>query len=496
MAAARGGETRNGAGVRDDSTSPAIDAVHGPSDAPDASDTGRDADRPRASHDLSAATNGSLFEDIATVSETPRVSAARFSLSREALKQLRAAARHAEPRRWAFLYRVIWRYAHGDHSAVLPGDVDGARLVRLVRDVSREYHHWRAFMRFQEARGPDQAPVLMAWFTPEHDILEPLADYFEKRLGRAHWIIASPCGLARHDGQSVAFDWTPRLPPPQQDDDAEALWRTYYRSIFNPARVNLALTRQHLPARYWKHLPEGDLIPQLAAAATTGQQRHGQAGALRGAHGRIIPVSADAAQPQRDTPHDLDACRRCALWEHATQAVSGSGPTQAALMLVGEQPGDQEDLAGRPFVGPAGQLLDRALQRAGIARDTVYLTNAVKHFKWTPRGKRRLHKTPVQREVEACHHWLEQEIAANQPRVVVALGATALASLAGSRLSLSKILNTPFELDGLWIVPTYHPSYVLRAPDADVRDKAENALTEALAIALTLSQKTPIPEAQ
>ena len=128
-------------------------------------------------------------------------------------------------------------------------------------------------------------------------------------------------------------------------------------------------------------------------------------------------------------PGTLDECRRCPLWHDATQGVGGVGPAHAAIMMVGEQPGDSEDREGRPFVGPAGRLLDDALREAGVTRGTVFVTNAVKHFKWEPRGKRRMHKTPAQREVDACRYWLERELTRVSPRVVVALGSTALKAL-------------------------------------------------------------------
>jgi uracil-DNA glycosylase len=166
----------------------------------------------------------------------------------------------------------------------------------------------------------------------------------------------------------------------------------------------------------------------------------------------------------------IQACRRCPLWENATQAVPGEGPKDARLVLVGEQPGDQEDLQGHPFVGPAGRLLDALLEQSGIDRANVFLTNAVKHFKWEPRGKRRLHKTPAQREIEACNLWLRGEIADLQPRVVVALGATALRALSASAgavgLSRGKVLATE---EGLPLVATWHPSALLRAPDEGVK---------------------------
>jgi uracil-DNA glycosylase family protein len=166
---------------------------------------------------------------------------------------------------------------------------------------------------------------------------------------------------------------------------------------------------------------------------------------------------------------------------NATQAVGGAGPAGARIMLVGEQPGDQEDRAGAPFVGPAGQVLDRALAASGLDRNAVYITNAVKHFKWEPRGKRRMHKTPAQREIEACYYWLEQELARVMPVVVVALGGTALKALSGSiHASLGAALGTPFRHEGRWIVATYHPSYVLRVPGEAMKAQAFNVMVAGL----------------
>jgi len=171
-------------------------------------------------------------------------------------------------------------------------------------------------------------------------------------------------------------------------------------------------------------------------------------------------------RPAPPTKRDIDECRRCPLWERATQGVAGDGPRHAWLMLVGEQPGDDEDHQGKPFVGPAGQLLRRALVEAGIEPTEVYLTNAVKHFSWEPRGKRRIHKTPAQREIAACHDWLETEIAAERPAVIVALGATALGAILGRRMSVGDArAATLHHAGGARVIATYHPSAVLRAPD-------------------------------
>ena len=160
---------------------------------------------------------------------------------------------------------------------------------------------------------------------------------------------------------------------------------------------------------------------------------------------------------------EAKGCRDCPLWKNATQTVFGEGSAKAKLMIVGEQPGDQEDLQGHPFVGPAGRILDEGLRQAGINRDVTYVTNAVKHFKWEPRGKRRLHKTPAQRELDACYQWLEGEIAAIQPDLILALGATAAKALLGSTFRITQSRGQLQRREGLVdVIATYHPSYLLR----------------------------------
>ncbi|PYE13634.1 UdgX family uracil-DNA binding protein [Paraburkholderia silvatlantica] len=198
------------------------------------------------------------------------------------------------------------------------------------------------------------------------------------------------------------------------------------------------------------------------------------------AHERTPASVREQVDPEQ-TPESLEAYRRCTLWHDATQAVPGAGSTHATLMLVGEQPGDQEDQASRPFVGPAGALLDTVLAEAGIERKAVYVTNAVKHFKWELRGKRRLHKTPAQREVEACSYWLERELAKVRPKVVVALGATALqAVLRDPKARLAAHRDRVTHIGDLTVVATWHPSYVLRAPSAQARKTALAQMIAAL----------------
>jgi DNA polymerase len=182
-------------------------------------------------------------------------------------------------------------------------------------------------------------------------------------------------------------------------------------------------------------------------------------------------------------------CRGCDLWKRATQTVFGEGASHAALLLVGEQPGNAEDLEGRPFVGPAGKLLDRAIAEAEIDRRQVYVTNAVKHFKWEPRGKLRIHAKPGAREVAACRPWIEAEIAAIRPRVVVALGATAARALLGPSFSVMRQRGVPIERGAATVVATVHPAAVLRAPDGASREEATRLLIADLRVAADLARK-------
>jgi len=196
-------------------------------------------------------------------------------------------------------------------------------------------------------------------------------------------------------------------------------------------------------------------------------------------------VDPATTAPQLDDLEGLRAaargCTGCELWEPATQTVFGAGPASAWLMFVGEQPGDREDLAGEPFVGPAGRLLDRALEQAGITRDETYVTNAVKHFRFEQRGSRRIHKTPAVGHVRACRPWLDAELRLVRPTVVATLGATAAKALLGSKFRITESRGTVLEWEGVALVPTVHPSAILRLDPAE-RDAAFDALVADLQV--------------
>ncbi len=197
-----------------------------------------------------------------------------------------------------------------------------------------------------------------------------------------------------------------------------------------------------------------------------------------------------AGVPASRSGDTLESCRRCDLWKRATQAVGGEGPRHAPLMLVGEQPGDEEDRAGRPFVGPAGRLLRLLLVDAGIEPTSVFLTNAVKHFRFEFRGKRRLHKTPSQLELEACNLWLRKEIERTRPQVIVTLGTTALKAVIGEKLAIVAARERSLvSADGTRVIATYHPAAVLRAPALEQKDELRRALLADLRRAALLADE-------
>ncbi|HEX2545678.1 MAG TPA: UdgX family uracil-DNA binding protein [Ramlibacter sp.] len=378
---------------------------------------------------------------------------------------------HREPQRFALLYRLLWRLVHEPGLRHDPLDADMLQARNMAQAVRRDSHKMHAFVRFRQVQDNDNAldPLHVAWFEPEHRIVEANAAWFRRRFTNMRWAILTPERCVEWDRQRLHFRAgasRDEAPPP---DAGEQLWLTYYRSIFNPARLKLAMMQKEMPRKYWRNLPEAQLIAPLAAQA---QERSGRMiEQPASSTSRRIPRFPDMPPPilHPDALLQLkertQRCRECPIGAQATQAVPGEGPLQPALMFVGEQPGDHEDLRGRPFVGPAGQLLDRALREVGIARESVYVTNAVRHFKFELRGKRRIHKTPTQQEAAACSHWLDEEIATVRPQALVALGATAARSLLGRPVAVMSERGEWHERgDGLRVLVTLHPSALLRLP--------------------------------
>ncbi|MDG6079659.1 DUF4130 domain-containing protein [Erythrobacter litoralis] len=407
--------------------------------------------------------NGDLFAHGERRAPVPPPDAREVRANKRFMSLAKNAALHSDPDRFALLYRLLWRIQSNPRMMEDKADPDVRRIEELDKNVRRDSHKMHAFVRFrlvEPEEGDDEAPQeqYVAWFEPEHHILRANAGFFMRRFSNMHWSILTPRGSLHWDTETM------REGPPAQRSDApggdpmEELWRSYYASIFNPARLKIGAMLKEMPRKYWKNMPEAALIPELVAGAQKRESAMVEAGTLEFEERPETLEAIDKA---------IHACRKCPIGELDNQAVMGEGPRDAALMIVGEQPGDQEDQQGRPFVGPAGQLLDTHLEKVGIDRRSAYVTNTVKHFKYVQRGKRRLHQSPGAKEIDTCRWWIESERAIVQPKLILAMGASAARGMLGKTVSISKVRGEPIALeDGseLWV--TAHPSYLLRLDGA------------------------------
>ncbi len=410
-----------------------------------------------------------------------------------------AAICHSDPVRFQLLYRVLFRLQEERALLEIRSDADVAQLHAMEKSVRRDCHKMTAFVRFKEIDGGTLRRQFLAWFEPDHHIVARAAPFFQRRFTDMDWVIATPKGTAAWDGMALTTSSEP-ADNPMLTDDTDTLWRTYFSNIFNPARLKVKMMQTEMPKKYWKNLPEAELIPGMIASAEASVVAMAERAARDAplfherlqAAARAMPA---APPPTAGTLEEVRAqartCTRCALHCKATQTVFGEGPADAGMIIVGEQPGDQEDLAGRPFVGPAGKLFDMVAGEVGLDRSRAYVTNAVKHFKYEPRGKRRIHQKPNMGEVQQCKWWLKLELDLIKPKLVVAMGATALASLTDSRQKLSDLRGQmlPFG-EGQTLLVTVHPSYLLRIPDAERRAEETARFRSDLAAVADFARKT------
>jgi probable DNA metabolism protein len=327
-----------------------------------------------------AGSSGALFAETPTLIAPTNACSVR--VPKDFLDLAATVALHREPTRFALLYRLLWRLRSEPRLLALAMDPDVARARAWAKSVSRDIHKMRAFVRFREAAGTEPR-AFVAWFEPEHHTVEANAPFFVRRFANFSWAILTPERSAYWDMSELTFGPGTHRSDAPSDDAAEDLWRRYYASIFNPARLKAKTMQAQMPKKYWRNLPESELIPQLIAGAQERTLEMIEKSASTPHHKRRSAAAPSRAQPITTS---LDAlrnaaahCRDCPLWKNATQTVFGEGKEDTKVVFVGEQPGDQEDLAGVPFVGPAGRLLDRALEDAGIDRKNTYVTNAVKH---------------------------------------------------------------------------------------------------------------------
>jgi DNA polymerase len=420
-----------------------------------------------------------LFAPTETASPS-RLPAATFNVPSRFIELAQIAILHRDRERFALLYRLLWRL-HAQHDLLeVATDPDVIRVTTMAKAVRHDEHKMHAFVRFREI-GREREARYVAWFEPEHHIVALAAPFFARRFADMPWSILTPDLCAHWDGLAISFTSGVSKAEAPTSDRLEETWRRYYATIFNPARLKVKAMSSEMPKKYWRNLPEASMIkPLIAGAARTADAMIAKAASEpHKAQRRLeepMPRKTVAAADELES-RELEAlreeaatCRACPLWKDATQTVFGEGPPHAPIMLVGEQPGDKEDLAGKPFVGPAGQMLDRALVEAGIDRKLVYVTNAVKHFKFVPRGKIRLHQKPTTAEIKACRPWYERERAAIKPMLVVAMGATAAQGVFGKLTPINKNRGHLIDLDEKTkALVTVHPSYLLRLPDPDAK---------------------------
>jgi DNA polymerase len=467
-----------------------------------------DDGRPRQGGLFEAAGDDGLRPAVAEAAvATRRMSMpARWPAGFDAL--LRHAALHDAPDTRARLHRLALQL-HAD-PRVWDDTLHPERLLleRRAREIRGEIHRMHAFVRFRpvrEASDPSATERWIAWYEPAHPIVRAAAPFFQQRFAAMHWAILTPQGSVAWDRERLHHGPPARREDAPPADAGEALWLAYYRATFNPARANPRLMQRHIPTRYHAALPEMAVAaPLLRESAQRTWQMTAHAADTTRRLPRPRPVvtlapasadieltpelagsaTADAAMAPPADPATLAAdkaeararlkdlaaqaarCERCPVASCATQTVFGRGNPRAEVMLVGEQPGDHEDRAGRPFVGPAGQLLQRAIAALGWPREALYVTNAVKHFHHTLRGSRRIHKTPEQAALAACLDWLEAEVDTVDPPLIVALGQTAARALLGAADAdgaVPRAGGLHRRADGRAVLVAWHPSALLRA---------------------------------
>jgi uracil-DNA glycosylase len=421
------------------------------------------------------AKTGDLFASEQELPPPPQISP---RVPRAFMPFAKSAILHSDPERFALLYRLLVRVA--DYPDIISDRADPLlrRIDLMAKAVRRDSHKMHAFVRFREVDNGDGSQCFVAWFEPDHHIVRANAGFFVRRFAQMRWSILTPELCIHWDGETLSESPGTERPDKPGEDAFEQAWKTYYGAIFNPARLKIKAMMKEMPRKYWKNLPEADLIAPLVASAQARESRMVAQGTPTGERARTIEALAEEAQ----------GCRRCPLWKGTTGCVFGEGPGDATMMIVGEQPGDEEDRGGRPFIGPAGQVLERALGDAGIDRREVYLTNAVKHFKYVMRGKRRLHQKPDAAEIDMCRWWLDQERSLIRPRSTVMLGATAVRGVTGKTGAVGKLREGPVALQHGTGTVSWHPSYVLRLPDRDAGDRAYDQLVEDLRKAAELSR--------
>lgn len=385
-----------------------------------------------------------------------------FSLSQNFIKFAQIVSYHSDPVKWQLLYNAVWRLTHGErHLMQLATDPLVHQLMVMRKAVGRDAHKMKAFVRFRLFIN-DSIEYYIAYYRPDHKIVKYVAPFFKRRFAIMNWAIITPHESVFWNGNSLEFNLLDsKFSEKSLNDDTEFLWQTYYRAIFNPARIKIKAMRREMPIRYWQNMPETKIIDSMLLEAPVRVDKM-----LNYVEGSSN--NAEQYLPAELTLENLQSasikCKGCSLYQCATQTVFGAGYTNANIMIVGEQPGDLEDKLGMPFKGPAGDVLDDILKKLNLSRHDIYITNTVKHFKFKSINGKRLHVSPSTKEIIACKPWLEAEIKLINPKIIICLGVTAARALISYGFYMKKMRGKLLQFsEHQQIIATYHPSAVLRA---------------------------------
>lgn len=396
------------------------------------------------------------------------------SLPRSFVENSKLVAAHRDSQTFHLLYRILWRLTHGEKNLLDdPLDPDTRDFELKKKSVTRDMHKMKAFVRFKKIIQEDME-IYTATHFPDHRITRLVAPFFKDRFQGMNWIIKTPDETVIWDQEKLQFVPSPKDLTTESDSE-EDLWKTYYSAIFNPARIKLKAMKKEMPKRHWKSMPETELIDQLVDEAPERLKIWKE----------LIPQNPVEAKFSTLTQlnESLSQCRSCEICPLATAPVPGEGKVSPRIMLIGEQPGDEEDLQGKPFLGPAGKLLNESLIIAGLDRTEMYITNAVKGFKFLPMKHQRWHKGASMAEVATCRPWLVNEVEIVKPQIIVCLGRTAAQSVLGKLVKMEEVRGRFFRssLSPLtYIMP--HPASILRTTDSEVREKAHQRFIEELRI--------------
>lgn len=403
-----------------------------------------------------------------------------FSVPAEYISLAETLSYASDPQKWDLMYRLLYRLQFENKNLLkisVDNDVRYAEL--LTKSIHKDIHKMHAFVRFKK-QVINNEDFYIAWHKPEHLIVKPATPFFARRFGDKKWSIYTPDESAHWDLKTLTFSAGMDQHDFQVKDDWDEVWTTYYKSTFNPARIKIKMMKAEMSPKYWSTMPETKVISELIREAPHRLQLMAQ----NQNHAALVDENKSLSELKLLSK----SCKACPLALHATHTVFGEGAKNAKLMIVGEQPGDQEDLVGLPFVGPAGEVLNQALEKNGIKREEIYLTNAVKHFKWTTstvRDKKiRLHKKPNGSEMHACKPWLEAEIKHVNPEVIVVLGSTAATAVLGRLPKISEERGQIIIQGERKIIISWHPSAILRATNEDEALKKTEQLIEDLKLAV------------